>query len=296
MQSIQRSETLFAKLHHYMLLMRFHRPIGTFLLLWPTLWALWLASQGKPALYLIIIFILGVVIMRAAGSVINDIADRHFDGQVHRTQARPLVTGQVTVKEALLLFTSLCVCALGLVLLLNRFTQLLAVAGLALAIIYPFTKRFFVCPQLILGVTFSWCILMAFAAQAGYLSRLAWLVFSINLVLTIAYDTMYAMTDKQDDLRIGIRSSAILFAGYDRIIIACLQGITMTLLIILGILAELNYLYFIALAIAAGLFIYQQMLIKNREPARCFKAFLNNNWFGMIIFLGIMLSYYNPSI
>lgn len=282
---------LLKQLYFYARLMRLHRPIGILLLLWPTLWALWIASNGHPNLLVLVIFILGVVVMRSAGCVINDIADRKFDGEVARTKGRPLTAGQVSIKEALTLFIILLFVALGLVVLLNNLTTKLAVFGLIIAIIYPFMKRITHLPQLILGVAFAWGVPMAFAAQTNSLPGVAWLIFFIAALWPVAYDTMYAMVDKQDDLRIGVKSTAILFGSADRFIIGLIQIIILSLLIVLGILITAKIYYFIGVLIAALLFIYQQSLIKNRDPKSCFQAFLNSNWVGMIIFLGLVLNY-----
>lgn len=278
------------KLIAYAQLMRLHRPIGILLLLWPTLWALWIAGRGHPSLRNVIVFILGTVIMRSAGCVINDIADRKFDGGVARTKMRPLVTGVVAVKEALVLFFSLVLVAFILVLFLNKLSILLAFVGLVVAIIYPFTKRFTHLPQLVLGVAFAWGIPMAFAAELNTVPSIAWFIFFITWLWIIVYDTQYALTDRADDIGIGIKSTAILFGKYDRLIIGLLQLVVLFLLVMLGFILSFGVFYYLALFFGALLFIYQQYLIKNREPARCFKAFLNNNWFGLVVFLGILLN------
>lgn len=274
------------QVYAYYCLMRFDRPIGTYLLLWPVLSALWLASQGLPNTQLIIIFILGVFVMRAAGSVLNDIADRNIDGKVLRTKDRPLANNSLSLRQALLCLLCLLSIALLLVLQLDIYTILLAPIGLLTAVLYPFFKRFFPCPQLALGVTWSWGILMAFSAVQGYLSNLAWLLYLTNFVLTVAYDTMYAMSDREDDLRIGLHSSAILFGAYDRLIVAILQVCVLFLYILIGLLAKLNIIYFIFLTFSAGLFVYQQVLIKDYDPKKCLTAFKSNNQFGFLIFLG----------
>ena len=274
----------------YLLLMRLHRPIGILLLLWPTLWALWIAGQGHPDLKVLIIFILGVVVMRSAGCVINDIADRNFDGHVERTKNRPLVTGQVSLREAVILFLLLCIVALLLVLQLNVFTIKLSFIGLALAIIYPFTKRYIYWPQFVLGLAFAWGVPMAFAAQLNTIPVIAWWVFLAAVLWPIAYDTMYAMADREDDKLIGIKSTALLFGQYDRLIIGFIQVLVLLLLLFIGWQLKLNFIYFISLLIALILVGYQQFLIKNREPKQCFRAFLNNNWFGLVVFLGFFIS------
>lgn len=279
------------RLYQYALLMRLHRPIGIYLLLWPTLWAVWIAGNGQPKLFIILIFIAGVVLMRAAGCVINDYADKDFDPHVQRTRDRPLVTRQVSTREALGLFIVLCLLAFGLVMQLNWFTIQLSVIALLLATLYPFTKRYTYLPQFFLGAAFSWAIPMAFAAQRNEIPTIAWYLFLANLLWAVAYDTMYAMVDKTDDLRIGVKSTAILFGAADRFIIAGLQLAVFILLIIVGIQAHLAVAYYTGLAVAVPFAIYQQWLIRDRDPARCFQAFLNNHWFGAVIFIGIVADY-----
>jgi 4-hydroxybenzoate polyprenyltransferase len=280
---------IFNRFTPYIQLMRLHRPIGIFLLLWPTLWALWIAAHGLPNIKVLIIFILGTIVMRSAGCVINDYADRNFDGLVERTKQRPLAIGALTSRAAIILFISLIVIALILVLQLNWLTIKLSVIGLLLAIIYPFTKRFFQAPQLVLGVTFAWSVPMAFAAQTNTVPAIAWLVFIIALLWPIAYDTLYAMVDIKDDQKIGIKSTAILFGRYDRFWIAITQLLILLLLLGVGVMLQLKNVYFLSLGIGLLLFVYQHYLIKDREPQKCFRAFLNNNWFGLIILLGIVL-------
>ena len=280
------------QLRPYIELMRLHRPIGSLLLLWPTLWALWFAGEGQPSVKLLIVFTMGVWVMRSAGCVINDLADRHFDGFVARTKMRPLVTGQVTVKQALVLFGLLCAVALLLVLQLNGFTLLLSIVALGLAIIYPFMKRFTHWPQLVLGMAFAWGIPMAFAATLNHLPAITWWLYAVGVIWPLAYDTQYAMTDRQDDLQIGIKSTAILFGRYDRLMIAVLQLMVIGLMGLIGVKLELNSWFFMSLGVAALLFGYQQYLTKDKDPALCFKAFLNNQWVGFIIFIGIVASYY----
>ncbi len=281
------------KISQYLLLMRFNKPIGILLLLWPTLWALWIAGDGQPNFFIVLIFMLGVVLMRAAGCIMNDIADRNFDGHVERTKQRPLVTGAISVKEALTLFSILCVCAAGLVLLLNWLTIVLAFIGLGLAIIYPFLKRVTNLPQFVLGIAFSWSIPMAFAALTGHVPAIAWYLFVTAAMWPVIYDTMYAMVDREDDLAIGLKSTAILFGSYDRAVIGVLQIVMLVLLLYLGHLLALNFIYYMGLFIAAGLFAYQQVLIQDRHSAACFRAFLNNNWFGLVVFLAIFFGFYN---
>lgn len=275
----------------YLILMRLHKPIGMFLLLWPTLWAILIASHGHPSLEIVIIFVAGTFFMRSAGCIINDIADRQFDGHVFRTRERPLITQQVTLKEALILFALLCGISFVLVLTLNLHTLLLAIPALLLTLVYPFMKRFMHMPQLILGLAFSWGIPMAFAAIQNTVPLIGWLIMLANILWTIAYDTEYAMVDREDDLKIGVKSSAILFGMHDRLIIASLQMGTLILLMAAGSLEMLNKWYILSLGIAALLMLYQYGLIYQRKPEQCFKAFKNNHWVGMVITLGIFLSY-----
>ncbi len=279
------------QLKSYAYLMRLDKPIGIFLLLWPTMWALLIASHGHPPLYILIVFTLGVILMRSAGCVINDIADRNFDGHVTRTQTRPLVTGEASLKQALTLFFGLCAIAFGLVLTLNRLTVLLAIPGVLLASSYPFTKRITDAPQLILGIAFSWSIPMAFAAINNTVPVIAWLLMLANILWTTAYDTEYAMVDREDDLKIGIRSTAILFGKADKVIIGCLQVATLFFLLMVGQYCQLDDWYYLGLGISSMLILYQQHLIRDRKPPACFKAFLNNHWVGLIITTGILLAY-----
>jgi 4-hydroxybenzoate polyprenyltransferase len=275
----------------YLQLTRLNRPIGIWLLLWPTLWALWLAAQGKPEARLFIIFVAGTVLMRSAGCAVNDYADRSFDPHVKRTKERPLATGRISTTEALLLFAALSLTALALALQLNRLALSLAVLGAVLAVTYPFVKRFLSVPQMYLGVTFGWGIPMAFAAQLERVPRVAWLVLLANILWVTVYDTMYAMVDRDDDLRIGLRSTAILFGDSDRHIIAALQVMTLFALYLVGGIMSMGSWYYGGL-IAGGLFfVYQQWLIRARERQSCLQAFLNNNYFGMAVFLGIALDY-----
>lgn len=272
-------------------LMRADKPIGTLLLLWPTLWALWLAAKGIPTLSTLIVFCLGVFIMRSAGCVINDFADRKVDGYVQRTKQRPLPSGRASTKEAIYLFLLLSLSAFVLVLTQNILTIKLSIIGAFLAFIYPFMKRFTNLPQLVLGMAFSWSIPMAYAAQANEVDNTVWLLFFANIFWTIAYDTFYAMVDREDDLKVGIKSTAILFGKWDKTIIALLQLLTLLLLSLLGWLEQLNWPYFLSLLLAGVLFIKQQINTKEREKEACFKAFLDNNYVGMVIFFGFMLSY-----
>ena len=271
-------------------LARFDRPIGSLLLLWPTLWALFLAADGVPDTRVLVVFVLGVVFMRAAGCVINDFADRNFDGHVKRTARRPMPSGRITEREALGLFGLLILVSFLLVLTMNTLTILLSTVALVLAAAYPFMKRYTHLPQLVLGMAFGWSIPMAYAAQSGELPAVAWLLFVANILWTIAYDTQYAMVDRDDDVKVGIKSTAILFGRFDKIIIGLLQLGTLMVLIAVGAQLELHQLYFWFLLSAAALFVYQQMLIREREREPCFKAFLNNNYVGMLVCAGVASS------
>lgn len=275
----------------YLRLMRLHRPIGSFLLLWPTLWALWLAADGHPTPKLFVIFVIGVFIMRSAGCIMNDFADRNFDPHVKRTRARPLATREVNVYEALALFVLLGLVAFALVLTLNWLTVGLAVIGLVLAMSYPFMKRYTYLPQPYLGLAFGWGIPMAYAATTGGVPTVAWLIFIANIIWATVYDTMYAMVDRPDDLKIGVKSTAILFGELDRLIVGILQGLLLLTLLLVGHRLQLSGAYYAGLAFATGFAVYQQYLIRRRDPQRCFQAFLNNNWFGAAVFAGILLHY-----
>lgn len=277
-----------------MRLMRFDRPIGTLLLLWPTYWALWLASQGHISLSLFVIFTLGTIIMRAAGCIINDYADRNVDGHVKRTKNRPLPSGDVTTKEAKLLFLFLVILAFILVLQLNLFSISLSIVAIALTIIYPFMKRYTHFPQVVLGAAFSWGMMMAYGAVVNHLPLEAWLLFAANMAWTVAYDTQYAMVDRDDDLKIGVKSTAIFFGQYDVLAISLLQILTILLLAIVGFLTKIHYVYFLSLIPTSVLFAYQYRLIRLRERDDCFKAFLSNNWAGLFIFIGFIFSFYLP--
>lgn len=278
-----------SRLPHFLRLMRLDRPIGIYLLLWPTLWCLWIAAQGWPDFKLIVIFVLGTALMRSAGCCINDFADREFDGHVLRTQNRPIVSGLVKPKEALAVFIGLCAVAFLLVLLTNRLTIYLSFGGVILAFIYPFMKRHTHLAQLFLGAAFSWGGLMAFTAQTGALPIHAWLLYVANFIWTVVYDTEYAMVDRQYDLKIGVKSTAILFAEGDRFIIGVLQVFFLGTLALSAKHFNLGAWFFSGLIISAGLFVYQQYLMRDRDPENCFKAFLNNNWVGLIIFLFTVL-------
>lgn len=280
------------KLKLYALLMRLDRPIGIYLLLWPTLWALWIAAKGFPDIKTLIVFVLGVVLMRSAGCAVNDFADRHIDPHVERTKNRPLAAGKLTEKEALGLFVVLGLVAFLLVIQLNTMTILLSVVAIALAASYPFMKRFHSMPQVHLGAAFGWSVPMAYTAVTGELPPLSgWLIFVATLLWTVAYDTMYALADKPDDLKIGVKSTAILFGDNNRLIIAILQSLTLLTLVTIGVLSSLGIAYFFALIVATGFLLYQQYLLSQSETKNGLRAFLNNNWFGMIVFLGIFIHY-----
>ena len=279
------------RIKQYGLLSRFDRPIGIFILLWPALWALWVASDGRPDVNVFIVICLGVILMRAAGCVINDYADRDFDPHVVRTKQRPIAAGKVKPKEALWLFVVLCLCAFGLVLTLNIFTILLSFIAVFLAASYPFMKRFTQLPQAYLGIAFGWAVPMSFSAQTNSIPVVAWVMFLAVVLWALVYDTMYAMVDKDDDLKIGVKSTAILFGAYDRYIMAILQLIIIGLLIVVGLMKSLSWPYYGGVLVATGLCVYQQKLIFHREKAKCFAAFLNNNWFGMVVFIGLLVDY-----
>ncbi len=276
----------------YWQLMRMDRPIGSLLLLWPTIWALVIAAQGLPHWNVLVVFVVGVFMMRSAGCVINDFADRKVDGYVKRTRSRPLPSGKVSGREAITLFLVLGVLSFMLVLTMNNLTILLSFAGVVLAFIYPFMKRYTHLPQLFLGLAFSWSIPMAWAAQANELSAMVWFLFLINVIWTIAYDTQYAMVDRDDDLKVGIKSTAILFGRSDKLIIGLLQLLTLVMLVWLGQHFQLGQSYYWSVLICAILFVYQQYLIRHRERESCFKAFLNNNYVGMVLSLGLLFAFW----
>lgn len=279
------------RLHQYVLLTRLNRPIGILLLLWPTLWALWIAGDGRPDTQVFIVFVLGVILMRSAGCVINDYADRNIDAHVKRTANRPLAAGRVSKKEALILFAILSLAAFALVLLMNTLTILLSCAGVLLAASYPYAKRYTHLPQVHLGAAFGWAVPMAFAAQTNSVPPVAWLLFIATVLWATVYDTMYAMVDRADDLRIGVKSTAILFGDADRLFIALIQITLLTVLILIGMQLNMSIYYYLSLLIASCFALYQQYLIRYRDPAHCFQAFLNNNWFGLAVFTGIALHY-----
>lgn len=275
----------------YCHLMRINKPIGALLLLWPTLWALWLAGGGIPQWSILLVFVAGVFLMRAAGCVVNDYADRAFDGHVKRTARRPLPSGRVSENEAKILFVSLVVVSFSLVLTLNAMTIWLSLAALALAWVYPFMKRVTSLPQVVLGAAFGWSIPMAYAAVSESLPWVCWLLFLANICWTVAYDTLYAMVDRDDDLKIGIKSTAILFGRHDKLIIGLLQFATLLLMLWVGYLMQLNGVFYWSLLFAGALFIYQQKQIANRNREACFRAFMNNNYVGLVLFIGIAFNY-----
>ncbi|WP_343578123.1 4-hydroxybenzoate octaprenyltransferase [Pseudomonas sp.] len=284
-----------ARLHprawDFLQLTRMDKPIGIYLLLWPTLWALWMASGGVPSAKNLLIFVVGTVLMRAAGCVINDFADRKLDGHVERTKARPLATGKITVREAWITFFVLLGLSFLLVLCTNAQTIWLSFGGAAIAALYPFMKRYTYYPQVVLGAAFSWGIPMAFTAAGGTLPAAAWLLFFANVLWTVAYDTYYAMTDREDDLKMGMKSTAILFGDADRAINLTLQGLMLLLLILAGNKLAMHLYYYLGLAVAAGCFAWQFHSTRDREPMKCFKAFLHNHWAGLAIFLSTVLDY-----
>ncbi|MBL5861681.1 4-hydroxybenzoate octaprenyltransferase [Serratia fonticola] len=280
-----------SKWQAYCHLMRIDKPIGTLLLLWPTLWALWLAGGKVPSPSVLLVFVLGVFLMRAAGCVVNDYADRAFDGHVKRTAGRPMPSGRVSEKEAKILFVSLVLVSFALVLTLNAMTIWLSLAALALAWVYPFMKRVTNLPQVVLGAAFGWSIPMAYAAVSESLPLSCWLLFLANICWTVAYDTLYAMVDRDDDLKIGIKSTAVLFGRHDKLIVGLLQFATLLLMLWVGYLMQLGGAFYWSLLLAGALFIHQQKQVASRDRDACFRAFLNNNYVGLVLFIGIALSY-----
>jgi 4-hydroxybenzoate polyprenyltransferase len=279
------------QLRSYVQLMRLDKPVGILLLLWPTLWALWIAGEGHPDGGLFVVFVLGVIVMRSAGCVLNDFADRNIDPYVERTRSRPIASGAVAPIEALTLFAALSLVAVGLGAMLNRPAQLLAVIAAGLTIIYPFIKRFVSVPQFFLGAAFGWAVPMAFAAQTGATSQMAWLVFGAALIWAVIYDTFYAMVDRADDIKVGVKSTAILFGDADLFIIGSLQGLMLIAMILIGNRAGLGAWYYASLTIAAILMAHHQWLARERQPEGCFRAFRFNHYGGMVIFVGIVLHY-----
>lgn len=285
------------QLRNYAKLMRLDKPVGIWLLLWPTLWALWISGAGRPDQGLFIIFVAGVVVMRSAGCVLNDFADRKIDPYVERTRDRPLASGAVAPLEALTLFAALGLIAIGLATMLNQPARLLAVVGAVLTVLYPFIKRFVSVPQFVLGLAFGWAIPMAFAAQTGEVPELAWLIFGTAVIWAVIYDTFYAMVDREDDRKIGVKSTAILFGEADLFIIGGLQVLLLVALLLIGQRAELGGWFHAAVACAAVLMAWHQWLARDRSPAGCFAAFLQNHFIGLIIFIGIVLHYtFNPTL
>jgi 4-hydroxybenzoate polyprenyltransferase len=286
------SQRLARRVSEYTRLMRLDRPVGTWLLLWPALWALWIAGAGRPNPRVLIVFVLGVFVMRAAGCVINDYADRNIDPHIRRTRDRPLAARRVSPLEALVLFAALILIALFLVTRLDPLTIKLACVGAALTVSYPFLKRFFPMPQLYLGISFGgWSVLMGFAAQTGVLPRVAWVLYIAAVIWAAVYDTIYAMVDREDDLKIGVKSSAILFADMDRFLIGVMQGMMLYALVLVGRNMQFGNWYYAGVAAAGVLFLWHQWLIRKREPAGCLRAFLNNQYVGLVIFVGILLQY-----
>jgi len=285
------SPQLLSQLRNYAKLMRLDKPIGIWLLLWPTLWALWLAGDGAPDQGLFVIFVLGVVVMRSAGCVLNDYADRKIDPYVERTRARPIASGTVAPLEALTLFAALALIAVGLASMLNELAQLLAIIAAMLTIAYPFVKRFLSIPQFVLGAAFGWAVPMAFAAQTGETPELAWLVFGTAMIWAVIYDTFYAMVDRDDDKKLGVKSTAILFGEADLFIIAGLQATMFLALLLIGYRAGLGLWYYLSVLLAGCLMVWHQWLARDRQAAGCFSAFLHNHLIGMVIFIGIVLNY-----
>jgi len=289
--------SVLTQLRNYGKLMRIDKPIGIWLLLWPTLWALWLAGEGHPDPSLFVVFMLGVFVMRSAGCVLNDYVDRKIDPYVERTRTRPIASGVVAPNEALILFLALALIAIGLATMLNRPARMLAIVGAVLTIAYPFIKRYISIPQFVLGLAFGWAVPMAFAAQTGATPQLAWLVFGSAVIWAIIYDTFYAMVDREDDRRIGIKSTALLFGEVDLFVIAGMQLVMLAALIFIGARADLGFWYFLSVAVAACLMAYHLWLARDRQPAGCFAAFLHNHNIGLVIFIGVVLHYtFSPAM
>jgi len=289
--SPQVKQSVITQLRNYAKLMRIDKPIGIWLLMWPTLWALWLAGKGHPDQWLFVVFVLGVFIMRSAGCVFNDYVDRKIDPYVERTRTRPIACGAVAPAEALVLFLALSLIAIGLATMLNKPARLLAIVAAGLTIGYPFIKRVVSIPQFVLGAAFGWAVPMAFAAQTGEAPQLAWLVFGAALVWAVIYDTFYAMVDREDDRKVGVKSTALLFGEVDLFVIAGLQLLMLVALSFVGLRAELGFWYFASVVGTAALMAYHQWLARDRQPAGCFAAFSHNHTIGLVIFVGIVLHY-----
>ena len=289
--NLEKIKLKYDKFKQYLLLIRLNRPIGIFLLLWPTLWGLWIASEGFPNTKILVVFLFGVFLMRSAGCILNDIIDKDFDKFVARTQNRPLASDKLSSIEAFIVAISLIFIAFLLVLTTNTLTVQLSFVAIILAGTYPFLKRHTYLPQFFLGLTFGWSIPMAFAATTNSIPKIAWLLLIANILWAVVYDTIYAMIDREDDLKIGIKSTAILFDDADRFIIGLIQSLVLIALIVIGQQASLNTIYYFSLIIGGCLFLYQLHLIRNRDPKKCMQAFLNNNWFGLVVFIGLFINY-----
>ena len=289
--NLKKIKLKYDKFKQYLLLIRLNRPIGIFLLLWPTLWGLWIASEGFPNTKILVVFLFGVFLMRSAGCILNDIIDKDFDKFVARTQNRPLASDKLSSIEAFIVAISLIFIAFLLVLTTNTLTVQLSFVAIILAGTYPFLKRHTYLPQFFLGLTFGWSIPMAFAATTNSIPKIAWLLLIANILWAVVYDTIYAMIDREDDLKIGIKSTAILFDDADRFIIGLIQSLALIALIVIGQQASLNTIYYFSLIIGGCLFLYQLHLIRFRDPKKCMQAFLNNNWFGLVIFIGLFINY-----
>tara|TARA_B100001013_G_scaffold165947_1_gene99437 strand:- start:639 stop:1514 length:876 start_codon:yes stop_codon:yes gene_type:complete len=289
--NLKKIKLKYDKFKQYLLLIRLNRPIGIFLLLWPTLWGLWIASEGFPNTKILVVFLFGVFLMRSAGCILNDIIDKDFDKFVARTQNRPLASDKLSSIEAFIVAISLIFIAFLLVLTTNTLTVQLSFVAIILAGTYPFLKRHTYLPQFFLGLTFGWSIPMAFAATTNSIPKIAWLLLIANILWAVVYDTIYAMIDREDDLKIGIKSTAILFDDADRFIIGLIQSLVLIALIVIGQQASLNTIYYFSLIIGGCLFLYQLYLIRNRDPKKCMQAFLNNNWFGLVVFIGLFINY-----
>jgi len=289
--NLKKIKLKYNKFKQYLLLIRLNRPIGIFLLLWPTLWGLWIASEGFPNTKILVVFLFGVFLMRSAGCILNDIIDKDFDKFVARTQNRPLASDKLSSIEAFIVAISLIFIAFLLVLTTNTLTVQLSFVAIILAGTYPFLKRHTYLPQFFLGLTFGWSIPMAFAATTNSIPKIAWLLLIANILWAVVYDTIYAMIDREDDLKIGIKSTAILFDDADRFIIGLIQSLVLIALIVIGQQASLNTIYYFSLIIGGCLFLYQLYLIRNRDPKKCMQAFLNNNWFGLVVFIGLFINY-----